>query len=121
MALREFTAADGEVWQVWDTVPGTPHEAAIFAQSARFEAEAARRGEGLAGAAGRLGVSRGRGSGWLTFQCGQRKRRLSPIPGAWEAASPTQLAEWLGLAEPVHLSPAAARLLGQALGEGDGR
>ena len=51
--------------------------------------------------------------GWLTFQAGDDKRRLSPIPADWATATDAELAGYLARAAPVHLSDAAARLLGR--------
>lgn len=116
MALREFTATTGQRWQVWDTVPSTPHESELFAHNARLLAEAAQRDDPSAAAASADAsrrVAPGREAGWLTFQVGDEKRRLSPIPPDWATASEATLQEWWQRADPVHLSAAAARLLGQ--------
>lgn len=60
MALREFRRGDQE-WIVWDTYPTVR-------------------------APGRstIGVAPGMRSGWLTFACGDEKRRLASIPDGWE-------------------------------------
>ena len=39
----------------------------------------------------RIMLSQGYGSGWLTFESLQEKRRLNPIPSGWEAMSETEL------------------------------
>lgn len=39
----------------------------------------------------RIMLSQGFGSGWLTFESLQEKRRLNPIPGRWELMSETEL------------------------------
>jgi len=57
MGLREFTDADGVAWRVWSIQPTNP---AIVSPELR--------------------------TGWLTFDCGSSRRRLSPIPDDWEAA-----------------------------------
>ena len=136
MSLREFTDGAGRAWRVWGTVPGTPHEADVFAQSARLQAAAERRaaarrerhaageedGEALDApldeppeappdAPRRSVVSPGREHGWLTFQSGDEKRRLSPIPDDWATASEAELRRWLARADVVRLSPAAAEIL----------
>ena len=54
MALREFEAADGTRWRVWETIPG--------------------RTEGLGPDFRR---------GWLTFDNGAERRRFAPVPSAW--------------------------------------
>ena len=39
----------------------------------------------------RIMLSQGYGSGWLTFESLQEKRRLNPIPSRWEGMSETEL------------------------------
>ena len=122
MSLREFSDGDGRTWRVWGTVPGTPHEADVFAQSARLQQAAERRAaerqaREAAGAPpeARHGppVSPGREHGWLTFQSGEEKRRLSPIPTEWATASDAELRRYLARADVVRLSAAAAEMLGR--------
>ena len=43
----------------------------------------------------------GLGSGWLCFERGEEKRRLSPIPAGWEAAPDAELEELFDQARPV--------------------
>jgi hypothetical protein len=121
MPLREFFDADGRTWQVWDTVPKSSAENAIFAQSARILAEAESRQEGRDGsgpegrtpdaharraaAAALRRFTEGRELGWLTFMDGDDKRRLSPIPDGWEEWSDSQLAALLVRAQPVAKTP----------------
>ena len=123
MSLREFTDGEGRLWRVWGTIPGTPHEADVFAQSARLQMAAERRaaerqargapGGGTAAEPRHSPVSPGREHGWLTFQCGEEKRRLSPIPTDWATASDGELRRWLARADLVRLSAAAAEMLGR--------
>ena len=114
MPLREFTDTTGRVWQAWNTVPGNPHEAVMFATSARLLAESDRRVTGEYRNTPGGHVSPGLEQGWLTFQAGEDKRRLSPIPTDWATATDAELARYLERAAPVHLSDAAARLLGRS-------
>lgn len=72
MAYREFTDSRGNVWRVWSTVPTTA--------------------TGLAG-----GFARG----WLTFNSGERLRRLAPIPADWEALPDDRLEGLCGRAQDV--------------------
>ena len=62
MAYREFTDSRGNVWRVWSTVPTTAS-----------------------------GLSGGFARGWLTFNSGDRLRRLAPIPSDWEDVSVERL------------------------------
>ena len=39
----------------------------------------------------RILLSEGFGSGWLTFESLQEKRRLNPIPSRWESMTETEL------------------------------
>lgn len=115
MPLREFTDGAGRQWQAWTTVPASPREAEIFAASARLLAERARGEPADAGeAGGSARVSPAMAQGWLTFQAGDDKRRLSPVPAGWATATDAELADYLSHAVPVRLSAAAARLLGRA-------
>ncbi|MDB4951049.1 MAG: hypothetical protein JWM27_3698 [Gemmatimonadetes bacterium] len=56
MALREFKDRTGREWRVWDTLPA-------------------------AGSVGSFPLRHP--TGWLTFDCGDEKRRMSPIPEGW--------------------------------------
>jgi hypothetical protein len=38
-------------------------------------------------------------NGWLCFESSGDKRRLAPVPDAWERARDGELVEWLALAE----------------------
>jgi hypothetical protein len=71
MAYRVFASPDGAVWQAWD-VPG------------RDPAE-------LGDARG--GLREALQHGWICFESGGEKRRLTPIPPRWEQRSEAEL--WL--------------------------
>jgi hypothetical protein len=113
MPLREFTDKTGRLWQAWSTIPGNPHEAAMFATNARVLAQSEGRDVRDTRTPASGHVSPGYEKGWLTFQAGEDKRRLSPIPTDWATATDAELAGYLARAKPVHLSDAAARLLGR--------
>ena len=70
--MREFTDAKGVTWTVWSTVPGS-----------------------------RAGVPAHLHEGWLTFESGAARKRLSPIPSGWEEAAAPRLQLFLGAAESV--------------------
>lgn len=72
MALREFIDSVGTLWTVWSTVPSS-----------------------------RSSVPESLREGWLTFESGNERRRLAPIPRSWEEATE----------ERLHLFCAAAELL----------
>jgi hypothetical protein len=69
MALREFEDLNGGSWRVWDTTP-------------------ARTG----------GLTSDFRSGWLTFDNGQVRKRLAPIPEDWHLLTPERLALLLRIA-----------------------
>jgi hypothetical protein len=74
MTIREFTDSNGVVWRVWSSVPP---------KRITFD-------ERLRG-------------GWLTFESALGRRRLAPIPPAWQEASAEQLEEMCVAAEPARL------------------
>lgn len=75
MPIREFSDAAGVRWRVWSTVPST------------------------------TGVMGTMQLGWLTFESAQERRRLVPIPPAWEEASPAELRAYCARGEPIGRTP----------------
>lgn len=71
MALREFEDTDGVTWRVWDTSPDILSGLTLEMQR-----------------------------GWLTFDNGRERRRLSPIPPEWMGLPLERLSLLLKLAEP---------------------
>lgn len=76
MAHRTYTDPHGTAWEVWDTVPDSS----------------------------RRMVQPEYADGWLTFQCEREKRRLVPIPAAWDRAT---AGEMEALRERAEVVPAA--------------
>lgn len=72
MAYREFTDSQGSVWRVWSTVPSSA-----------------------------TGLSGGFARGWLTFNSGERLRRLAPIPSEWETLPRERLEMLCAVAQDV--------------------
>lgn len=104
MGLRSFVAPDGQEWRVWNVVPSL-----AFHQDTR---EWERRGQDVLAYDGperRAEERRGAtpfvnpqlAAGWLCFESDSAKRRLAPLPQAWEEASDEELAEFWRKAEPV--------------------
>jgi hypothetical protein len=106
--MRTFRDQTGTEWTVWAVRP--QHETARHLerrQLADRRASAApspiieRRGGGtdrrrrLAG----RGIVVHHPEGWLTFQAGTARRRLSPIPDGWDEGSDADLAHLLASAE----------------------
>jgi hypothetical protein len=79
MPMREFVDSQGKRWTVWPTIPDW-----------------------------RVGVPTALHGGWLTFESGPQRRRLTPIPESWESASPAKLESLCGLAGAVP-GPRASR------------
>jgi hypothetical protein len=71
MALRQFQDGKGNQWRVWDT---RPERSAVH--------------EDLQG-------------GWLTFEFGPHRRRLTPIPAGWDALTDDELRRLCVEARPV--------------------
>jgi hypothetical protein len=111
MPLREFVDGERRTWQVWDTVPKTASESAMFERSAQIMAQTEAREisdaaqDRAAAAAALRRFTRGREHGWLTFTHDDDKRRLSPIPDGWEGFDDARLAALLQRAEPVSKTP----------------
>lgn len=79
MAVREFTDSKRREWRVWDVTPEHIHPAT--------------RGEDFMSSLQ---------SGWLAFESGSEKRRLSaPYPPQWITASIAELEELCQAAKPV--------------------
>jgi hypothetical protein len=71
MAMREFADTPGRRWLVWETVPACVE---------------------------RVGKFRG---GWLTFDDGNARWRLAPVPEGREGLSDARLALLLRVARPI--------------------
>jgi hypothetical protein len=78
MAYREFLDSAGVLWRVWATVPSV----------------------------GKV-LSKGFEKGWLTFESSAGRRRLAPIPPAWEGMLDTKLRALLTVAIPTRLKASA--------------
>lgn len=71
MPVRDFDDSAGTTWRVWSTVPSS---GAVLTEG--FE------------------------RGWLTFEASGSIRRLAPIPGDWESATPAELEQMCRRAQP---------------------
>jgi hypothetical protein len=78
MPIRDFTDATGVSWQVWATTPMRGDVRPQFA------------------------------SGWLAFESEAERRRLAPIPRAWEEVGDGELCEFLAQATAVTRGAGAA-------------
>lgn len=99
MAYRTFVDRDGAYWQVWDCQPTSVERRAGSMDRRTHRVMPWGGAERRAGmdrrvtSQHRIRLADGLGSGWLTFESLQEKRRLNPIPSRWEALSDGQLRE----------------------------
>ena len=71
--LREFKDSKGVDWLVWDVYPSArPTESSLMDPGAALP-------------------SRELAGGWLCFESASEKRRVTPVPRAWEEMPPEQL------------------------------
>lgn len=97
MSYRTFVDRDGAYWQVWDSQPTRVERR--FAPGERRRPKkltwhgAERRGgpDRRMTSQRRITLAEGLGSGWLTFESLQEKRRLNPIPSRWETLTEGEL------------------------------
>ena len=93
MSHRAFRDNDGREWDAWEVVP-TAVERRI-AKSGGWRATAERRHSEET----RVLVPDNLQHGWLAFQCGPERRRLTPIPDAWQEMTCEELKALLAQAE----------------------
>ena len=94
-ALRQFTAGDGQVWEVWDVVPTNPERR--FERPPTPPAGIERRVKPQF----RVNLGKAMANGWLIFASGAVRRRLAPIPDGWQTKPDTELRTLLASAVPV--------------------
>jgi hypothetical protein len=99
MSFREFVDSDGRSWEVWDVRPVAIERRLNDDRrlQPRFS-EDRRRAELQFRMHGTLR------EGWLTFQSGSDKRRVSPIPEGWQELPEAGLVVLLALAVPQRRS-----------------
>ena len=93
MAHRVFRDGKGKEWDVWEVVP-TAVERRIAVSAPRPAAVERRKVKET-----RVVVPDALQKGWLAFQCGRERRRLSPIPNDWEEMTNAELIELLNQAD----------------------
>ena len=94
MALREFSDANGRAWQVWETHPSPPTAAEGTALEKFLSS---RHKDGTSYPTVRQQFA----SGWLTFASGDERRRLAPIPDAWDQSGIDGLRQYLSSSTPI--------------------
>ena len=88
LAHRTFTDRHGRVWEVWDVHPALVERRAVR-QVASVVFERRQRNEP------RVHLPDALREGWLAFESGRERRRLMPIPPAWDERTDTGLSELL--------------------------
>lgn len=106
MPYRTFVDTRGAEWQVWDIVPRLSERRSIDDSDRRVEIRpipfADRRRDDRRLTQARRTLLRGTYShGWLCFDNGREKRRLSPIPGDWSTCDERTLDRYMHTAVPV--------------------
>ncbi|HEV7587749.1 MAG TPA: hypothetical protein VGO40_06430 [Longimicrobium sp.] len=105
MPQRVFRTASGVEWHVWSVIPGNAAgeerrhgydrrspDPVIQYKGADRRTSAERR---------RVAAAPGLHLGWLVFESGAERRRLAPIPLAWEARPECELERLCERAVPV--------------------
>jgi hypothetical protein len=94
LPYRTFTDTRGRVWEVWEVQPA-------FIERRSGKSEAAKPAERRRRKEPRASLPNDLRGGWLAFQYGKERRRLTPTPSGWEEMSDTQLAELVERATPA--------------------
>ena len=120
MAHRTFVDDVGIPWQVWEVRPQwADRRTGIDRRQRSLDDETVdppvlehRRGVDRRKAENngprRVKLANGFSSGWLIFESGAERRRLSPIPADWENAPPEQLSELCSRATAPRWRPSQA-------------
>ena len=110
MAHRAFTDTNGVLWQVWEVIPQWADRRSGLSRRQRTEDDpdvdppvieqrrTPDRRQGLPDRYPRIRLKGGLDGGWLAFESTGERKRLSPIPSAWEDAAEQQLEEWCRMA-----------------------
>lgn len=69
--LREFRDTSGKTWRVWDVYPSVRGKSSEAGTDDTSQLAAPFPNRALS-------------DGWLCFECGSEKRRLTPVPPDWE-------------------------------------
>jgi hypothetical protein len=110
VAYKIFAAPNGSKWEVWLVVPTeaerrrgerrVAHGSAAIGYLGPERRVGPERRKRISG--GRTVVSAGFEHGWLCFESAEgEKRRLAPVPEAWDNAPDDKLWLWCSVATPV--------------------
>lgn len=109
MAFRTFIDAAGREWQVYDVVPRPDERRRYDRRSSKLavpepasdEAGDRRDDDDRRLTVGRQSPLAAVKRGWLTFECEDDRRRLSPIPDGWATATEAELERYREAAREV--------------------
>jgi hypothetical protein len=99
MAHREFTDSNWVTWNAWDVYPSLGDRRRPCGDRRVFIREAGDRRTLRTGAG--VAVSPEYARGWLSFQSGDERRRLVPVPAGWEELDASELERLCQAARPV--------------------
>lgn len=94
MAYRTFVDNRNTYWQVWDVRPERMERRSMERRrgdSGDWNGPERRTADRRRLDQRRIVLDNGLGSGWLVFESKSEKRRLSPIPTAWDTSSESGL------------------------------
>ena len=97
MALRDFTDSNGNRWRVWNVSPHLP----LRGDEDAPDDLASSPGDGTDALHLHRRLVPGLEGGWLCFEAQEEKRRLNPIPDAWDQLEDPELQRLLEQAAPV--------------------
>ena len=104
MSLRAFLDSGGNEWHVFDVVPRTgerrnqERRVVASAEQASADRRDSNRRLGVGGVPRALAIN---SEGWLCFERGSDRRRLSPIPTDWNRCPDEALEAYCRRARPV--------------------
>jgi hypothetical protein len=106
MALKNFRDESGNEWRVWDVVPhvlrgGSERRINERRRGGVMAYSGPERRTGKDRRLGGVGMVPSLGAGWLCFESGSEKRRLTPIPAGWADTPAEELQGLLKQAHPV--------------------
>jgi hypothetical protein len=117
MAFRTFVDSAGDEWQAYDVIPRIGGERRRYDRRSTDESVAAERrsSEDRRLSVGRVSRLANGGEGWLCFERGGDRRRLSPIPENWERLTDEELDKYRETARPVPTTPGVDQPTSQKL------
>lgn len=113
MAYRTFLDSDGVEWHVWDVLPKAVErrvgERRTYEEVVDFPDRRRAERRHLDGCGTPPPLTSGLHEGWVCFDAGGDRRRLSPIPADWEECAPRTLERYCRSAVPARFSTASMR------------